>query len=246
MENDFAARNLFIRGKMPSAFVALISSLMATAVLVDGIGSSVAGLALAMGAAVLVESLLVQSNLKRLEQTAMGLLSKPAAEKLAGQIPSSDRRDIAAGALIGSAAALALTVSHWRGEAGWLFRGPSDGEASVYLFVFLGLLAAGALVSAWLGRLEMRKLPTSSQLRRTIRLNVVLPAAAGALAGLTDVQRIWIALVVVWIIAGNLRAYLKTYRRAKERLAEESRHFGSGKTGRPKRRRTKPKTRRKQ
>lgn len=205
--NEVDPRQLLKFGGVPSSRVAVVSSLMVTALAVDGIGASVAGLTLAMGC------------LYIWEKAAKG-----------------GHREILIGSIVGVLSGLVLSVVYWRDDVNWLFDNPSGNEIRNQFIIFGVAFVAGEVLSYLTRRKSMRKLPTSRKLNRAIRLSLTLPAVVGLLFTFAQQQtlgmfdsRIWTYLVYLWVILVTIWFWWSVYRHAKAHLAEEAEHFKKSK-----------------
>jgi hypothetical protein len=222
--NEIDFGKLLERGGKISTRIAAVVAIMVTALAVDGLAASVAGLTVAFGALYIWEKL----DLATLRQLLVG-------------------------ALIGLFTGIILSVEYWRDDLDWLFAKPSTSEVNTEFIIFGAVLVLSELMNFAVRRKSVRKLPTSRKLSRAFRLTLTLPALFGLFftfaqretLGMFDI-RIWTYLVYAWIVVGTAWAWWSTYRHAKAHLKEEADHFKKAKEKtKTKRKKSTKKTKRK-
>ncbi len=234
-ELDF--KQLVRVGGVPSAHIAAVSALMFTAIAVDGIDSSIAGLTLVVGSIIIWDNLTTRSSIAKQVNKLSRLESKDKkAEPALQPVTIRSAKAIWLSALIGFVSGILLSVSYWKDDLDWFFARPTSNEI-IFNFILFGLLFVAGEVLAYLTRRkDTRKLPTSRKLNRAFRLTLTAPALTGLAItfaqdqtlGMFDI-RIWTYLVYDWILIGTIWAYVSIYRSAPRHLKEEREHFNKKK-----------------
>ena len=224
-EIDF--KRVFQMGGAPSSVAAAIVAVAFTSVAVDGVGSSVAGVAIALSVVAVVFFCMHQQVREKVNS---GLDKK-------ARLSVSSGKDMLIGGIIGFLTSVMLSVSYWKDDMDWFFKVPNDTENIAYFAVFAVLFVIGEALAFWTRRKSMRKLPTSRKLNRAFRISLTAPAIFGLFIAFSQYQtlgmfdiRIWTYITFDLVVLGTIWAYFSVYRSAPKHLKEEREHFNKSKS----------------
>jgi acid phosphatase family membrane protein YuiD len=165
-KGDFSLSYFYRSGGMPSAHSAAVSALAMTILAIDGITSPLFGIAALMAAIVIYDSMGVRRTVGE-HATTLGSLLGNTGLSIKQLRPALGHKplEVVAGVMIGSVTALVSTTPNWIPKIGPLLTKPTDAEANIYLFTFIGLTAVATTVHLKLRTRKFRKLPASRRLR---------------------------------------------------------------------------------
>ena len=139
-----------------------------------------------------------------------------------------------AGALtFGSLIGIVVSWNSWKNDVSWLSDQPTETEARVYVYVFLGLLALSMLVFRVFRSRRLRRLPTAAKVRRAVNRSWFAPAWFGLMfAALMDftrnttlTNRFWVLFILLIVALLTLWNLVFVAPNAKKHLMEDRKFF---------------------
>lgn len=206
-------RYLYSSGGMPSVHSAVVSSLVVTALLVDGPSSPIFGLAAILAAIVMYDSfgvrrasgeqaaainMLIESldhSKIKLEQPALRL------REVLGHQPV----EVTVGAVVGVVLGGVFNYSHLTAQIAFLQTIPKGNELYIYGGIFAIMIVAG-LVQRFVLRARYPKSPTMKKLTRRVLIAAETTGLVGLLVVLLEYERAsyvsWRGWVLLVLVAG--------------------------------------------
>ncbi len=226
-------RLFYTSGGMPSAHSAVVIALAMTALVIEGVGSPIFGLATVFAAIVLYDSfgvrrssgdqaVAINSILKRLPSSQdLGAIHL---REVFGHRPD----EVVAGAGLGAAVSLALTAGYWQNDIELLVSMPSTWERWFYLAIFGLMLAGGLVVRLVIGPRRFKSTPTLRSVRRFVATFLSSFGIVGLLISLAQFQsaeplawRFWAWLLLAGFATASVVVWLKWLRFVPSRYRAE-------------------------
>lgn len=126
-----------------------------------------------------------------------------------------------------------VSYNNWKDQTNWLTDQPSDTEARVYVYVFLGLILVSMIIFKVFRTRRHRKLPTAAKVRRAVNRSWFIPAWFGLMfAALMDftrnttlTNRYWVIIFFIWIGFVSLWNLVFVAPNARRHLMEDRKFF---------------------
>jgi uncharacterized protein len=173
-------RNLYGSGGMPSGHSAMVSSLAATALILEGFASPLFGVTVVFAAVVMYDSFGVRRSSGEQATALNVLIARQAPERAHSAQPAVRRlrevlghspQEVAAGAAIGALAAAIFNLDRLRPVLEWLAAIPVRWEMIAYLAVFGVLVAGSAAIRVGLFRRYRNSVVVKALVKRVFNVS---------------------------------------------------------------------------
>jgi len=238
VSGDFSFRYFYKSGEMPSSHTSIVIALLVVLGFIDGVESSIFGVASVFALVVVYDALNVRravgeqggvlTRLMEISRTPKSEREKIKIREVLGHTPI----EVLAGGTIGLVVSFILMYSHWPASWQQVIDTVNNTEWHVYLYVFAVVTIAGFIINRLFNRHKFKKLPTSKRIMRAVRVSFISPAIIGLLSLWLQREevrffnnKVWILLSLIWLVAGAIVSYVRVFRGAKAALAEESSYF---------------------
>jgi len=192
-KKDF--RYFYASGGMPSAHSAAISALAITALVHDGPGSAIFGLATVFAAVVIYDSFGVRRSAGDQAVAINAIVealddSKELQHIHLREVLGHKPTEVIIGTLIGVSMALVLSIGTWASEASFLIDSPLGIERLVYFMVGFAIVIGALIIQLILGGKRFKQTPSIVAGRKFSVWSLSLFGAAGLLLSLMQYQEI--------------------------------------------------------
>lgn len=252
--HDADVRVLYRIGGTPSSRIAVVSSLVFTALIVDGIQSAALGTTVIVMMIVLYDAFSPRPQFQKLDNW-LGSVSQNIDNRRFAQRPvlrlSRTVWSVIGGVLVGIFVASALSFNEFREFTEVLSQYAPLHERRWYQYAYLGAMVTALIATFILMRPKLRRLPTSIRIRNLLGSNILLPGVIGLIfvwlqaesVGLFQ-ERLWHVVTLVWIAIGVMIVYVYGLSGFADRVKEERAQLSELKALRRKKSKKKRKKRR--
>lgn len=238
VSGDFSFRYFYKSGEMPSSHTSIVIALLVVLGFIDGVESSVFGVASVFALIVVYDALNVRravgeqggvlTRLMEISRTPRSEREKIKIREVLGHTPI----EVLAGGTIGLVVSFILMYSHWPSSWQQVINTVNNAEWHIYFYIFAVVAVAGVVANRLFNRHGFKKLPTSKRIMRAVRVSFISPAVVGLLSLWLQREevrffnnKVWILLSLIWLVVGAIVSYVRVFRGAKAALAEERSYF---------------------
>ncbi len=248
MKGDVSVKYFYKSGNMPSVHTAIVTSLLVTVGLVEGVGSTFFGITLVLAMIVTYDALNVRRAvgeqggiLERLLQMQKDRLiydgkkiNKIKLIEVLGHTPL----EVAAGVAVGLITSLLLLHTYWPSQVTDYMWNYSDSEPQITKIILLAMAAISFVGYLYLKRKSIRKLASAKLLASKIAYGLLLPSIFGLVVVWSNEvgfvlfeSKIWLIATVTWmivaaifVIPGAIKVFINSKDDEVRTLKEEKRN----------------------
>lgn len=219
LKGDVSLKNLVKSGNMPSVHSAVVTALVVSVGFVEGVNSSLFGVALVFAMIVIYDALNVRravgeqggilERLLEMQKTGMftirddGTKERVKVSEVLGHSPL----EVAAGAALGLVVATLLLRDYWPTQLSDYIWNYGETELLVAKIVLIIIAVVSVVAYLLLKRKKLRKLPSSRKLSSRIAYGLLMPSIFGLFviwSNEIDLQifssKLWLILIVFWMV----------------------------------------------
>jgi uncharacterized protein len=197
----------YTSGGMPSAHSAAVCAVATTALVYEGLASPIFGLSGLFAAVVIYDSFGVR-RASGDQAVALNAMLRDDAFKDSRELSTLKLREVlghkpgevVAGALLGVAVALLLTLDHWYSQQEWLRKAPTDNEQIIYMIVFASMVGLGLVARTLINKRRWRLTASVKALRQFLFWSLLTIGVLGLWLVLMQNQGIATGEWRLWVV----------------------------------------------